>query len=375
MIAELIASRSCLVQRKAAFADPELNGDFWPERQECGEYTASEPLTDWSHSSTMDQPPPQRRRDPISPFLGGLKLAHTITLRDLSHFRAVAATQNVHRAADELGIDPSALARSIREFEEKLDVALFERTPSGMRLTPAGEALSEHSDELLLNFEHALRIAQETDERQSLPLRVGIADGLVQPLLSQRLAQWRAMEPRTGLVISEVRASELAAGLRRWELDVGFSFGVDQERGLAQESVWSYPLVVLVPTGHALAVHSELTLPQVIEHPLVVCDPYYKPGVHRQIDALVRRDGAKPAIACQAASLAGFITRIGSGDGIGLADEGHMLTVSRPDIVSIPLRDESASLTTFVLYRRAKKPLPLALRRFIAHVKAGQNPA
>ena len=77
----------------------------------------------------------------------------------------------------------------------------------------------------------------------------------------------------------------------------------------------------------------------------------------------------------QAASLAGFITRIGSGDGIGLADEGHMLTVSRPDIVSIPLRDESASLTTFVLYRRAKKPLPLALRRFIAHVKAGQNPA
>lgn len=156
---------------------------------------------------------------------------------------------------------------------------------------------------------------------------------------------------------------------------MGFSFGVDQERGLAQESVWSYPLVVLVPTGHALAVHSELTLPQVIEHPLVVCDPYYKPGVHRQIDALVRRDGAKPAIACQAASLAGFITRIGSGDGIGLADEGHMLTVSRPDIVSIPLRDESASLTTFVLYRRAKKPLPLALRRFIAHVKAGQNPA
>ncbi|PZQ78110.1 MAG: LysR family transcriptional regulator [Variovorax paradoxus] len=319
--------------------------------------------------------PPQRRRDPVSPFLGGLKLANTITLRDLSHFRAVAAAQNIHRAADELGIDPSALARSIREFEEKLDVALFERTPSGMRLTPAGEALSEHSDELLLNFEHALRITQETDERQSLPLRVGIADGLLQPLLSQRLAQWRAMEPRTGLVISEVRASELAAGLRRWELDVGFSFGVDQERGLAQEHVWSYPLVVLVPTGHALAVRSDLTLAQVIEHPLVVCDPYYKPGVHRQIDALIRRDGAEPTIACQAASLAGFITRIGSGDGIGLADEGHMLTVSRPDIVSIPLRDESASLTTFVLYRRAKKPLPLALRRFIAHAKTGQDPA
>lgn len=71
---------------------------------------------------TMSYLPPQRRYDPISPFLGGLKLAHAIALRDLCYFRAVAATQNIHRATDELGIDPP-LARSIREFEDKLRVA------------------------------------------------------------------------------------------------------------------------------------------------------------------------------------------------------------------------------------------------------------
>ncbi len=37
-----------------------------------------------------------------------------------------------------------------------------------------------------------------------------------------------------------------------------------------------------------------------------------------------------------ASSLAGFITEIGSGGGIDMADAGHMLTVNRPGIVSIP---------------------------------------
>lgn len=293
-----------------------------------------------------------------------------ITLRHLLHFRVVASTENFHRAADEIPTDISSLSRTIDELETRLRVNLFIRDTQGVRLSPAGQQLQARCDEMVTNFHHVVREVQESFAEGLLPLRVGIADGLVQPLLSMRLAQWRAMHPAAELELTEMRASELASCLRREELDVGFSFGVKPQASIVQQAAWSYPLVVLVPAGHALAGRVEVTMPEVVVHPLVVCDPHYKPGVHRQIDALIRQHTRKPVIDSYASSLAGFITKIGSGCGIGLADAGHMLTVNRPDIVSIPLRDDTAALTTHVLYRRRKKALPETLALFVAHATA-----
>lgn len=183
---------------------------------------------------------------------------------------------------------------------------------------------------------------------------MGIADGLGLPVLSRRPAQWRTMEPRTDLVISEVRATDLAAGLLSQELDVGFSFDADLEPGLVQDPVWSYSLAVLVPYDHPLASHTELMLSQVLAYPMVACDPYYKPGVYRQIDAFIQRDGASPKITSLASSLAGSISQI---CGIGRVDVGHMLTVNRVNIVPIRPRHATASLATCVLYMPPKNGL------------------
>jgi DNA-binding transcriptional LysR family regulator len=296
-------------------------------------------------------------------------MVNDVTLRHVRCFRAVAQTLNFHRAADQLNMDQSRLSKIIIELEDRLGIQLFQRSQRSIRLTPAGEQMLSDSEDLVTCFEHVVRQVREVDGKFSAPLRIGIADGLAQPLLSQRFAAWRLASPRTGLNIDEMRASELAAALRREEVDVGFSFGVAEEAGIAQEAAWSYPLVVLVPSAHVLTRHDHLTLAQVVRHPLIVCDPHYKPGVHRQIDVLIRRHTDFPRIADQASSLAGFITKIGTGCGIGLADAGHMLTVNRPDIVSIPLRDDTASLTTYVLYKRLKAGIPLMVTRFVEHMK------
>lgn len=299
-------------------------------------------------------------------------MMHSITLRHVHWFRVVAQEKSFRKAAEILHTDQSGISRVIKELEERLGIELFARTQRTIRLTPAGEQLQAQSDDLLTSFEHMVRMMRDIDARAGIALRIGIADGLVQPLLSQRFAAWRATVPRTELEISEMRANELAGALRREELDVGFSFGVDEEPTIAQEPAWSYPLVVLVPAGHELAARQELTLPQVVAQPMIMCDPNYKPGVHRQIDELVRSLTDTPNVVDHASSLAGFITKIGSGCGIGLADAGHMLTVNRPDIVSIPLRHETASLTTYVLHKRLSAGVPLVVGQFIAHMKHPQ---
>ncbi|WP_293881801.1 LysR family transcriptional regulator, partial [Sphingomonas sp.] len=58
-------------------------------------------------------------------------------LRDLV---AIAEKGGLRRAARHLGLAQPAITRSIRELEHELGATFFERTTTGMNLTPVGAA-------------------------------------------------------------------------------------------------------------------------------------------------------------------------------------------------------------------------------------------
>ena len=297
-----------------------------------------------------------------------------IELRHLRYFRAVAEEQNFHRAAERIPVDLSALSRAVRELEDYVGVELLVRSPAGTRITPAGARMLDGVRGIFDAIEQATRAAREVDGRERLPLRIGIADGLIQPMLTQCLALWREAVPEIGLELTELRALQMADALRREEIDVGFTFGLCAAEGLVQEPAWSYSLLVLMPAGHALAAHESLALADVIGQPLIICDPEYKPGVHHQVDRLLRQSakGAELAIAGKAGSLASFLMQIGTGYGIGLVDVGHMQSMARPDLAMVPLAEPAAELITHMVWRLPKdgQPLHASVRRFIEHVRA-----
>jgi DNA-binding transcriptional LysR family regulator len=62
-------------------------------------------------------------------------------LEGMATFAAVAETRGFRRAAERLGITGSAVSQTIRRLEERLGVALVQRTTRSVRLTEAGERL------------------------------------------------------------------------------------------------------------------------------------------------------------------------------------------------------------------------------------------
>jgi DNA-binding transcriptional LysR family regulator len=289
-----------------------------------------------------------------------------IELRHLRYFVAVAEELNFRRAAERVHIDQTPLSRTIRDLEERLGLQLLIRGPRKLYLTPAGLSLLKEARKVFIRVERACRVARETDARFRSPLRIGVADGIAQPKLSECFALWSELAPAIPLELTEMGASELANALEREELDAGISFGLPQNKVIEQQPAWNYPVMALVPTGHELASQTVLPIADLLAFPLLCCDAERQPGLSHQMRTIVKRHSPTLTLAGEAGTLSGYVTRIAAGMGVGLGDAGHIATLRRSDVVAVPLHEDER-ITTFVLHKHQRFGLPNVLQRFVAH--------
>ena len=87
-----------------------------------------------------------------------------ISSQELVYFVESARTGNFSRAAERLGVTQPAITSALHRLEDAVGVKLFHRSRSGVRLTKAGEALLQESQNLLAQWDRIARSVKQSSE-------------------------------------------------------------------------------------------------------------------------------------------------------------------------------------------------------------------
>src|ERR1700712_2425542 len=93
--------------------------------------------------------------------------------RRLLTFRTVAHERSFSRAAEKLSLSQPSVSHQIALLETEVGIRLLDRGRGGFRLTPAGEVLVEHADQISWRLELADRQIAEVADARRETLRIG----------------------------------------------------------------------------------------------------------------------------------------------------------------------------------------------------------
>jgi len=140
---------------------------------------------------------------------------------ELQLFHLVAEHQSFTKAGRAAGLTQSAITRQIRGMEERLGVALFERTTRLVRLTPAGAALHARSGTILSEVNNAISAIRDGFHLAPKTLKVGISKTIGLAYLPGFFHQFQRKFPGIKLNISHETGAFVLSAVESGELDAG----------------------------------------------------------------------------------------------------------------------------------------------------------
>jgi LysR family transcriptional activator of nhaA len=169
----------------------------------------------------------------------------------LYYFHVAASEGTLAAAAAKLGVKQSTVSEQLRSLERAVGHTLFERTPTGLRLTKAGETAYEHTTAMFRAGERLAQALGGDDEDTPTCLRVGVTSAVARATSTDFLLPLFGFEDCMPS-ISTRDMLDLLRDVRANELDLVLCESEPAEstiRGLEHAVIDHVPLVVIAPAN------------------------------------------------------------------------------------------------------------------------------
>lgn len=148
---------------------------------------------------------------------------------ELRAFAAVVERASFARAAEHLGLSPSALSQTIRQLESRLGARLLNRTTRSVAPSASGERLYKRIAPLFREMEAAVAEASEATGRVTGTLRINTLGIAARSLIGPRLARFHQAYPD---VVLDVVVDDALADIVTGRFDAGIRVGGRLEKDM-----------------------------------------------------------------------------------------------------------------------------------------------
>lgn len=301
----------------------------------------------------------------------GEPLRGEIDLRGMSLAILVARTGSIRLAAREARRTVSAVSRSIRALEDGLGVSLFERRPSGVKLTAAGDEFLVEATRVLGGLQSAVLRAREAGSAATGRLVIGTYFSASIGRFREALMRFVEQNQGVEIWLREGSRDELLLTLRRGEVDLALLLGPMDEAALDRLALWQEAGMVALPERHPLADADFIRWRDLVDETFIVTSRGSGPEARITVQGLLP-PGTTARFAAHDVSREGMFNLVGAGFGVAVLAESAS-GASYPGVVFRPVGDETGpTMVEAAAYWDPKRDNP-ALRRFLAQLRATQG--
>ncbi len=288
-------------------------------------------------------------------------------LQVLRYIEKIARTGSLRRAAEELGITPSALNRRVLAIEEELGVEIFERHPSGLRPNIAGEILLKHIRDQLADMERVRSRIADLSGMRAGHVNIAATREVVQYFLPELIRRHLAEFPAVSFAVNLYERGEAEASLQDLTNDIAIVFQPMHLHELQTVCSVGQRAYCIMSVDHPLAGRARLKIYDCIDYPLLL--PKRPEGIREVLDSAAEKVGLALAPALESNSL--DLLRLMSQDSLSLSfalDVNLRPQMERDGLIAVPLDLRGVPGGVLVAGYLRGRTLPVAAARFLEGV-------
>ena len=276
-----------------------------------------------------------------------------LTLKQLRYFEALATHAHFGKAASACAISQPALSVQIKELEESLGAALFERSARQISLTNLGEEFAVRVRDILRSVDELGDLARASRSELAGRLRIGVIPTVGPYLLPAFIGDLAAAHPDLDLHIRETVTPKLIQELKEGRLDAAIVALPVSEPSFTEIALFEEDFVLVRPVADEGApTPSAETLS---EMRLLLLEEGH--CFRDQALSFCSLTSAPPREMLDASSLSTLVQMVGAGIGVTLIPEMAVGVETRSASVSLARFDAPPPTRTIGMVWRKTSPL------------------
>ena len=171
-----------------------------------------------------------------------------MTLLTYQVFKTVADIGSFHKAADILGLTPSAISHAISSMESELGFSVLTRSKNGVTLTNYGEHLLPYVNAVLNSDESLQQFIAETNGLKTGKVKIGVFSSVCTNWLPNIMSSFEEKYPEIELEVFQGSYDDVVFWIKNGVVDLGF-LSVSAAKDIPIKPLYKDPLLCVLPKG------------------------------------------------------------------------------------------------------------------------------